>query len=359
MAGRPVDGGHVQDRRRCPPRAAPAAPSVAEVALDDSRRERAQAIRDRPRPRRAPTPRHPAPAAPPAADRPCSPTPRSARCAERVAPSARPAFSADAARHRLKCNGRARFAVSRPRLRRWIPRFPLTRLPPRPTVSAARRRRHRARGALPGWFAAFGAPSGGRGRAPSPTGGAAMTKQRYYLDTRVLTAFFFAAMPFVAFGSFVVVNMAKTRLRESVGGSLEQRAVQTKLGLEQYLAEQSPTLHLVTLDPDLQRGARRPRPAPFRRRDRAARAGVGGGRRLGSRGHVLGRHGSRHACARSSRCDRRSGSSRWSTAADASPRPPRRAALPRRERLVQAPRGAGRASRSPTSATSSNRAARP
>jgi len=42
---------------------------------------------------------------------------------------------------------------------------------------------------------------------------------------------------FFAVGSFVVVNMAKTRLRESVGGSLEQRAVQTKLGLEQYLAE--------------------------------------------------------------------------------------------------------------------------
>ncbi len=89
-----------------------------------------------------------------------------------------------------------------------------------------------------------------------------MAKQRYYLDTRVLTAFFFAAMPFVAFGSFVVVNMAKTRLRESVGGSLEQRAVQTKLGLEQYLAEQSATLHLVTLDPDLQKTLAAPARAP-------------------------------------------------------------------------------------------------
>ena len=36
-----------------------------------------------------------------------------------------------------------------------------------------------------------------------------MAKQRYYLDTRVLTAFFFAAMPFVAFGSFIVVNQAR------------------------------------------------------------------------------------------------------------------------------------------------------
>jgi hypothetical protein len=80
-----------------------------------------------------------------------------------------------------------------------------------------------------------------------------MTRQRYYLDTRVLTAFFFAAMPFVAFGSFVVVSMAKTRLRESVGTSLEQRAVQTKLALEQYLTEQFLTLHLVAVEPDLQR----------------------------------------------------------------------------------------------------------
>ena len=49
-----------------------------------------------------------------------------------------------------------------------------------------------------------------------------MAKQRYYLDTRVLTAFFFAAMPFVAFGSFIVVNQAKNQLRESVG--VEPRA---------------------------------------------------------------------------------------------------------------------------------------
>ena len=64
-----------------------------------------------------------------------------------------------------------------------------------------------------------------------------MAKQRYYLDTKVLTAFFFAAMPFVAFGSFIVVNQARTHLRESVGASLEQRAVQTKLALEQHLEE--------------------------------------------------------------------------------------------------------------------------
>ena len=38
-----------------------------------------------------------------------------------------------------------------------------------------------------------------------------MAKQRYYLDSRVLTAFFFAAMPFVAFGSFILVSRAAAR----------------------------------------------------------------------------------------------------------------------------------------------------
>jgi hypothetical protein len=78
-----------------------------------------------------------------------------------------------------------------------------------------------------------------------------MAKQRYYLDTRVLTAFFFAAMPFVAFGSFVVVNTARTQLRDSAGVSLEQRAVQTKLALEQYLADQVVHLRLLALEPQV------------------------------------------------------------------------------------------------------------
>ena len=90
-----------------------------------------------------------------------------------------------------------------------------------------------------------------------------MAKQRYTLDTRVLTAFFFAAMPFVAFGSFIVVNQAKNQLRESVGVSLEQRAVQTKLALEQYVGEQVVQLRVLALDPDVQRALAAPaRPVP-------------------------------------------------------------------------------------------------
>jgi hypothetical protein len=63
-----------------------------------------------------------------------------------------------------------------------------------------------------------------------------MAEQRHTLDAKVLTAFFLAAMPFVAFGSFIVVNQARNLLRESVGTSLEQRAVETKLALEGYVA---------------------------------------------------------------------------------------------------------------------------
>ncbi len=87
-----------------------------------------------------------------------------------------------------------------------------------------------------------------------------MAKQRYYLDTRVLTAFFFAAMPFVAFGSFIVVNQARNQLRESVGASLEQRAAQTKLALEQYVGEQVAQLRILALDPEVQKALVAPLP---------------------------------------------------------------------------------------------------
>jgi len=88
-----------------------------------------------------------------------------------------------------------------------------------------------------------------------------MAEQRHQLDFKVLTAFFVAAMPFVAFGSFIVVNQARTLLRESVGSSLEQRAVQTKLALEQYVADQVVHLRLVSMDPEVQRALARPAPA--------------------------------------------------------------------------------------------------
>jgi hypothetical protein len=80
-----------------------------------------------------------------------------------------------------------------------------------------------------------------------------MAKKRYELDTRVLTVFFLVAMPFVAFGSFLVVNMARGQLQNSIGESLEQRALTTKLSLERYIAEQIGQLRLVSIDADVRR----------------------------------------------------------------------------------------------------------
>ncbi len=104
-----------------------------------------------------------------------------------------------------------------------------------------------------------------------------MAKRRYYLDSRVLTAFFFAAMPFVAVGSFIVVNQAKNHLRESVGTSLEQRAVQTKLALEEYVADQVVHLRLLAMDPEVQRAlASAPPPVPDAERQRLEESWAGG-----------------------------------------------------------------------------------
>jgi cache domain-containing protein len=89
-----------------------------------------------------------------------------------------------------------------------------------------------------------------------------MANRRYELDTRVLTVFFLAAMPFVALGSFFVVSMARTELRSSVGGSLEQRALQTKLTIERYVADQVVHLRLLASDPQVVQALLKTSPAP-------------------------------------------------------------------------------------------------
>jgi Cache domain len=81
-----------------------------------------------------------------------------------------------------------------------------------------------------------------------------MANPKYELDGRILAVFFLAAAPFMAFGAYLVVGIAKGQLGESVGASLEQRAVETKLSLERYLGEQIILLRLLALDP-LVRGA--------------------------------------------------------------------------------------------------------
>jgi C4-dicarboxylate-specific signal transduction histidine kinase len=78
-----------------------------------------------------------------------------------------------------------------------------------------------------------------------------MAHRKRELDTRILTVFFVAAVPFVAFGAWLIIGMARGRLEESLGESLEQRALQTKLSIERYVGEQIVTLHLLALDPQV------------------------------------------------------------------------------------------------------------
>ena len=89
-----------------------------------------------------------------------------------------------------------------------------------------------------------------------------MTNQRYELDTRVLAVFFLAAMPFVALGSFLVVNMARSELLSSVGTSLDQRALQTKVAVERYMADQVVHLRLLATDPQVVQALARQSPSP-------------------------------------------------------------------------------------------------
>lgn len=89
-----------------------------------------------------------------------------------------------------------------------------------------------------------------------------MANKRYGLDTRVLAVFFLAAMPFVALGSFLVVSMARSELLSSVGTSLDQRALQTKLAVERYVAEQVVHLRLLATDPQIVQALARQSPAP-------------------------------------------------------------------------------------------------
>ena len=104
-----------------------------------------------------------------------------------------------------------------------------------------------------------------------------MGKRHYYLDTRVLAVFFFVSMPFVAFGSFVVVRVARGLLQDSVGGNLEQRALQTKLLLERFVGDQVVHLRLLALEDTvhqaLQAPARPPSPEDVKRIEQAWAAG--------------------------------------------------------------------------------------
>jgi hypothetical protein len=104
-----------------------------------------------------------------------------------------------------------------------------------------------------------------------------MSQRRYHLDSQLLTLSFFVAMPLVAFGSFVVVSMARSTLQDSAGRDLEQRALQTRFLLEHFIADQIVQLRLIVADPSVVAAARAPRvvvsPALQRRVERAWTSG--------------------------------------------------------------------------------------
>ncbi len=78
-----------------------------------------------------------------------------------------------------------------------------------------------------------------------------MPKRRYELDPRILTVFFFVAIPFVAFGALVVINLARLDLQTDTGIHLEQRAQEGRLLVERYVLGQFVQLRLLSLDPQV------------------------------------------------------------------------------------------------------------
>lgn len=78
-----------------------------------------------------------------------------------------------------------------------------------------------------------------------------MAHHRYRLDTRILSVFFLVAMPFVAFGAFAVIGMARGALTEQVGANLEQRAFQTRATVERYVSDLFVQLRLLAHYPDV------------------------------------------------------------------------------------------------------------
>lgn len=89
-----------------------------------------------------------------------------------------------------------------------------------------------------------------------------MAKWRYQLDTRVLALFFLVAMPFVALGAYIIVRMARVALRESLGAAIEQRAIETKLLVEHYVANNLVQLRLLSLEGPVQAALSRPTAEP-------------------------------------------------------------------------------------------------
>ena len=104
-----------------------------------------------------------------------------------------------------------------------------------------------------------------------------MPKRRYEVDPRILTVFFFVAIPFLAFGALVVMNLARGHLQNVMAQYLEQRAQEARQLVERYVLGQFSHLHLVSLDPQVKQAVAAPprdaAPEELRRLDQAWAAG--------------------------------------------------------------------------------------
>ncbi|HZM51056.1 MAG TPA: hypothetical protein VFE68_11205, partial [Vicinamibacteria bacterium] len=100
-----------------------------------------------------------------------------------------------------------------------------------------------------------------------------MPKRHYEVDSRVLAVFFLVAVPFLAFGALVVMNLARGHLQNVTGQNLEQRASEARQLVERYVLGQFSHLHLITLDPQLRAAVAAPArdggPDDLRRLDQA------------------------------------------------------------------------------------------
>ncbi|MBN2370046.1 MAG: cache domain-containing protein [Vicinamibacteria bacterium] len=76
-----------------------------------------------------------------------------------------------------------------------------------------------------------------------------MIRKRYRFDTHFLTLAFFVIMPLVTFGAFFVISIAKDKLQTTVGRSLEQQALETKIVLERYIGDRIVHLRLLSQNP--------------------------------------------------------------------------------------------------------------
>jgi hypothetical protein len=100
-----------------------------------------------------------------------------------------------------------------------------------------------------------------------------MPKRRYEVDPRILTVFFFVAIPFLALGALVVLSLARGHLQNVTGQNLEQRAQEAKLLVERYVLGQFSHLRLLSLDPQVMAAVSAPprdaAPEELRRLDQA------------------------------------------------------------------------------------------